>query len=305
MITADNVSVIYTRGLFRKLRALDGFTLHVNPGDVVGLLGPNGAGKSTAMYCFLGLIKPNVGAVTVFGKIPKPGAPLYNRIAYVPEEPHYHLYMTVDEAMRFYSSLYTDEVSTAHITTALEKVGLIEYRDLKLEKCSKGMKQKLGIALCLVRQVDLVFLDEPTRGLDPVIVKEFRDIIIAMNRQGTTFIINSHILSEVEMVCNRVAIMNHGRVIVQDELRNLLKYDIENYSVEVSDPGDIPPFIINAEKQFGQIRGTVKAQDIGLFFRFVQDHNLKICECSLKRLSLEEAFFSVLKEDPHAQAVKS
>lgn len=301
MITADNVTVIYKRRLFRKLRALDGFTLQANQGDIIGLLGPNGAGKSTAMYCFLGLIKPDAGTVTVFGEVPRPGTPLYNRIAYVPEEPHYHLYMTVEEALRFYSSLYTLEVSPAQLTTALEKVRLLEYRDLKLEKCSKGMKQKLGLALCLVRRLDLVFLDEPTRGLDPIIVKEFRDLILEMNRQGTTFIINSHILSEVEMVCNKVAIMNHGRVIVQDELGNLLKYDLENYTIEISDPGDIPPFVIDTEKRAGRLRGIVKAQDLAAFFRFSQDHHLKIYECSLKRPSLEEAFFSVLKEEPRAQ----
>jgi ABC-2 type transport system ATP-binding protein len=298
MIIADNVSVFYRRRAFRpKLRALDGFSLEVQKGDIYGLLGPNGAGKSTAMYCFLGLVRPDHGSISLLGESPDPGSPNFEKIAYVPEEPHYHLFLTVLEAMRFYAGLYRNTLSRSQVDYALERVGLSEYRDLKLEKCSKGMKQKLGIATCLLNKPELVFLDEPTRGLDPIIVKEFRDIITEMNNGGTTFIINSHILSEVEMVCNRVAIMDHGKVKLQDKLGNLLKYDLERYVIEIDSIPDAPPFIIEQRQEAGHIRGIVIAAEIDNFFKFAGERKLKVYECSLKRLTLEEAFFNVLNKE--------
>lgn len=301
MIIANNATVFYRRGAFRpKLKALDGFSLEVQRGDIFGLLGPNGAGKSTAMYCFLGLVRPNQGTISLLGNYPDPGSPIYERIAYVPEEPHYHLYLTVGEAIRFYAGLYRNTIPQSQINYALDRVGLSEYRDLRLEKCSKGMKQKLGIATCLIGKPELVFLDEPTRGLDPIIAKEFREIITEMNNLGTTFIINSHILSEVEMVCNRVAIMDHGQVKLQDNLHNLLKYDLERYVVEIDVSSDTPSFIIEQKQVAGHLRGIVMADEINKFFNYIDARKIKIYECSLKRLTLEEAFFNVLnKENTH------
>lgn len=298
MITASDVTVVFKRGMWRRpLKALDGFSVTVNRGDVFGLLGPNGAGKSTAMYCFLGLIRPTRGTIRIAGSEPVPGSALYERIAYVPEEPHYHLYLTVQEALRYYAGLYAADVPPARLGEAIERVGLTEFRDLRLDKCSKGMKQKLGIATCLITRPELVLLDEPTRGLDPVIVKEFREIILDMNRQGTTFVINSHILSEVEMVCNRVAIMNHGRVVMQDEMRRLLKYELDTYVVDFTGPegAALPPYMSAAPPLHGTSRGTVPAANLAEFMRFADGAGIRVFSCSLKRLNLEEAFFNVLK----------
>ena len=297
MITAEQVQVIFKQGSFKPaIRALDGFSLSIEKGDVFGLLGPNGAGKSTAMYCFLGLIKPDRGHVTIWGQNPDPGSAMYEKIAYVPEEPQYHLDLTVAEAVRYYAALYNRHVPQPRINEAIERVGLGGFRDLRLEKCSKGMKQKAGLAVCLLNDPELVFLDEPTRGLDPVAVKEFRDIILAMNKQGTTFVINSHILSEVEMVCNRVAIMDRGRVVVDDRMQHLLKYDLENYTVETDVPSQIPAYVLEPAAEGGRMKGIVPAGSIGDFLAMVRDQNLKLYECSLKKLTLEEAFFSILRE---------
>ena len=298
MITAENLTVTFRSGARRRpIKALDCFSLQINAGDVFGLLGPNGAGKSTAMYCFLGLIRPDHGVVSLFGLPPEPGASLFDRIAYVPEEPHYHLYLTVGEALRYYSALYLTDVPVGAIDRALELVGLAEYRDLRLDKCSKGMKQKLGIATCLVRRPDVVFLDEPTRGLDPLIVKEFRDIIRAMNREGTTFVINSHILSEVEMVCNRVAIIDHGRVIVQDDLRALLACEHEIYAIEIAQAGALPPYFQGVEMAGDRVRAIVPANAMPDFFKYISDNGVRVYECTLKRMSLEDAFFKWLHKD--------
>jgi ABC-2 type transport system ATP-binding protein len=297
MVVADNVTVIFKRGfLKRKILALNGFSIHIRRGDVFGLVGPNGAGKSTAMYTFLGLIKPDRGEVRLFGERPEPGSTIYNQIAYVPEDPHYHLYLTVEEAVRYYAALYSDPVPESRIQGAIARMGLGEFRDLRLEKCSKGMKQKAGLAICLISDPELVFLDEPTRGLDPITVKDFRDIILEMNKKGTTFVINSHVLSEVEMICNRVAIMDRGKVVVQDEMAHLLKYDQEVYEVDLALTDAPPPFLTVKQQGEGRLKGEVPGASLRDFLRFIEERNLKLYECSLKKATLEEAFFKTIRK---------
>jgi len=298
MIKADSVSVYFKRGLFKKkITALDGFNITIDKGDIFALLGPNGAGKSTAMYCFLGLIKPDSGSVTIHGVAPKPGSPIFENISYLPEEPHYHLYLTVEEAVRYYASLYKEDISETRITEVIEKVGLEKFRDLRMNKCSKGMKQKVGIATCMLKKSDIVFLDEPTRGLDPIMVKEFRDILLELARQGSTIVLNSHILSEVEMVCTKVAIIDKGKVVAQDDLKNLMKFDLENYSVEFDAAETLPEYITGVTRTGKIAKGTIPTEKFNEFFRFTQGKNLKIYECALKKLSLEDSFFDILGEN--------
>jgi len=295
MIEAKDLRVFFRRRVFQQpIRALDGLSIQVEKGDIFGLLGPNGAGKSTAMYCFLGLIKPDQGEVKVFGETPQPGASFLEKVAYVPEEPHYHLFLTVREAVKYYSSLYYRDIPDSRISEVIETVALEEYEDLRLEKCSKGMKQKVGIAISLVNEPELIFLDEPTRGLDPLIVKEFRDILLDLNGKGVTVVLNSHILSEVEMVCNRVAIIDKGKVLVQDELKNLLKFDLENYLVEMDAVESLPPYFTEEGRTLHTVRGMVPVDKLPDLFRLSRKEKFRIYNCSLKKLSLEEAFFQVL-----------
>ncbi len=298
MIKAENIRVIFKTGLFKKkINALDGFSINIQKGDIFALLGPNGAGKSTAMYCFLGLIKPDAGSIRVFNTIPRSGTKIFNKIAYLPEEPHYHQYLTVYEAARFYSSLYNKKTDDSRINKVLERLSLLEYKDLKLSHCSKGMKQKAGIAICILSDAELIFLDEPTRGLDPLIVKEFRDILLEMKKKGATIVLNSHILSEVQMTCDHAAIMNKGRVIVQDELLNLVKVDEEKYIVEFSITKKLPKYIKITDRANQSIKGEISSKDVPKFLKFAQRFKLKVYRCSLKKLSLEDAFYDYLKQD--------
>jgi len=296
IIKAENVSLSFRRGLFKKrLKALEDLSLSVHEGDIFALLGPNGAGKSTAMYCFLGLIQPDSGNISVFGRKPYPGSDIFKDIAYLPEEPHYHMYLTVREAVNYYAALYENGISSKKVDEAIERVGLSEFRDLKLSKCSKGMKQKAGIAQCLVNNSKILFLDEPTRGLDPITVKEFRDILMDMNRNGATIVLNSHVLSEIEVICNRVAIINKGKVIVQDELRHLRNLDLETYTVEFGITESLPEYVAVKMKTAETIRAEIPISKLPEFMRFTQDSSLKLYECSLKKASLEDAFFNILK----------
>ena len=296
MIVAENVHMRFSTRLFkRKVHALQGMTLEVHDGDFFALVGQNGAGKSTAMYCFLGLLRPSSGEVKVMGRTPELGSSLYEGIAYLPEEPHYHLYLTVQEATRYYTSLYGRRVPDKQINDALDRLGLMQFKDLPLSKCSKGMKQKVGIAQCLIHEPRLLFLDEPTRGLDPLAVRDFREALREIHKRGATIVMNSHVLSEIEMLANRVAIIERGKVIAQDELHKLMTLDTERYHVVFESSGELPDFITSVERSGTLVKGFVLKEKLHDFMEFVHANGAQLHECSLSKMTLEESFFKLVK----------
>lgn len=297
MIIAENVHVHFRRGLLRrKLQALNGLSLEVRDGDFFALVGQNGAGKSTAMYCLLGLLQPTSGKVEVMGKTPELGSQLYQGVAYLPEEPHYHLYLTVEEATRYYSALYRRRVSDKAVNDVLERLGLAQFKTLPLSKCSKGMKQKVGIAQCLIHETRLLFLDEPTRGLDPLVVREFREALREIHQRGATIVMNSHVLSEIEMLANRVAIIDRGKVVVQDELQNLLTLDRELYGVTFEPNGSMPDYIGSVERVGNVVKASIPKERLYDFMDYTKNSGLSVHECSLKKTSLEDSFFKIVKD---------
>lgn len=296
MIVAENMQMYFRRGLFRgQVHALTGLSLEVRDGDFFALVGQNGAGKSTAMYCFLGLLKPTSGKVEVMGKRPDLGSPLYENVAYLPEEPHYHLYLTVEEATQYYASLYGKRISAKTVNDVLERLGLAQFKTLPLSKCSKGMKQKVGIAQCLIHETRLLFLDEPTRGLDPLLVREFRETLREIHQRGATIVMNSHVLSEIEMLANRVAIIDGGKVIAQDELRNFLTLDRELYNVTFEPNGSMPDYVTSVERLGDVVKGSIPKERLYDFMDYTKISNLQVHECSLKKGSLEDSFFKIVK----------
>lgn len=305
MIVAEGVHVEFRRGLLRgKVRALNGLSLEVRDGDFFALVGQNGAGKSTAMYCFLGLMRPTSGKVEVLGKAPELGAAFNAGVAYLPEEPHYHLYLTVEEATRYYASLYGKRVSDKTIHDALERLGIAQFKSLPLSKCSKGMKQKVGIAQCLIHETRLLFLDEPTRGLDPLIVREFRETLREIHQRGATIVMNTHVLSEIEMLANRVAIVDGGKVVAQDDLRNFLTTDRELYSVTFEANGSVPEYLGSVERTGSLVTGSVPKERFYDFMEFTRTSGLNVHECSLKKTSLEDSFFKIIKGGGSSADVK-
>ena len=296
MIVAQDVHMHFRAGVFRRrVKALNGLTLEIKAGDFFALVGQNGAGKSTAMYCFLGLLRPTSGKLEVMGKVPDLGSRLYENIAYLPEEPHYHLYLTVEEATRYYSALYRKHVPAKAIDEALERLGLGQFKSMPLAKCSKGMKQKVGIAQALIHEPKVLFLDEPTRGLDPLAVREFRETLREIHQKGATIVMNSHVLSEIEMLANRVAIIERGRVVVQDELRNLMTLDREVYSVSFQANGHLPDYIASVERAGDTVKALVPKERLYDFMDLARETGLHLQECSLKRSSLEDSFFRIIK----------
>jgi ABC-2 type transport system ATP-binding protein len=302
VIIAENVHMNFRRGMVGpKLRALDGMSLQVREGDFFALVGQNGAGKSTAMYCFLGLLKPTSGKIEVMGRPPELGSPLYASVAYLPEEPHYHLYLTVEEATRYYSSLYGERLPVKAVDDILERLGLGPFKKLPLAKCSKGMKQKVGIAQCLIRETRLLFLDEPTRGLDPIIVREFREILRELHKRGATIVMNSHVLSEIEMLANRVAILEKGKVIAQDDLQNLMTLDQDLYAVALESDGNVPDYLTVTERQGNTVRGRIPKAQLFEFMDYARQTGLRVLECSLQRASLEDSFVRILRGDTQGE----
>jgi len=300
VITAEDIHVHFrTRFLRRKIRALNGLTLEVRDGDFFALVGQNGAGKSTAMYCFLGLLRPTSGKVQIMGQAPELGCGLYRDVAYLPEEPHYHLYLTVEEATRYYCALYGRRVSNQTINETLERLGLARFKNLPLSKCSKGMKQKVGIAQCLIHQPKVLFLDEPTRGLDPIMVKEFRETLRDIHLRGATIVMNSHVLSEIEMLANRVAIIDQGKVVLQDDLQNLLTLDRDVYKVVFEANGTMPDYLTGVCRNGEILRALLPKARLRDFMEYVAASGIQLHECSLKRASLEDSFFNIIRgEEP-------
>jgi ABC-2 type transport system ATP-binding protein len=301
VIIAENVHVEFRRRLWGgKLRALNGLNLEVRDGDFFALVGQNGAGKSTAMYCLLGLMKPTSGRVEVMGHAPELGSPFNENVAYLPEEPHYHLYMTVGEATRYYSSLYGRRIPDRVVNDALDRLGLGPFKDLRLAKCSKGMKQKVGIAQCLIHETRLLFLDEPTRGLDPLMVREFREALREIHRRGATIVMNSHVLSEIEMLANRVAIVDRGKVVVQDDLNNLLALENEVYAIAFEANGDLPDYIQSVERTGNLVKASLPKERLYDFMDYTRAAGLNVQECSLRKRSLEESFFRIIQGEGHS-----
>jgi ABC-2 type transport system ATP-binding protein len=225
-------TVISVRGLTKvfkdfwgrpKARAVDNVDFEVRRGEVFGLLGPNGSGKSTTVKLMLGLLYPTKGHIEVFGHSPRHVA-TKSRIGYLPEESYLYRYLNSHETLDFFGNLFHlpkgDRENRAE--QLLEMVGLSQTRMRAVGEFSKGMQRRIGLAQALINDPDLVILDEPTSGLDPIGCREVKDLILALARRGKTVILSSHLLSDVEDVCDRVVIYYGGRIQAMGTLKELL-----------------------------------------------------------------------------------
>lgn len=194
-------------------RALNDLTLDVRRGEVFGLLGPNGSGKSTAIKLILGLIFPTSGQVSVFGKRPQ-NVSIKKHIGFLAEESYLYRFLDAEETLDFYGRLFdlTPAEREKRINSLLDMVGLLRERRRSVSEFSKGMQRRIGIAQALINDPDLVILDEPTTGLDPLGTREVKDLILQLKAKGKTVLLSSHLLADVEDVCDRIAILYGGRV---------------------------------------------------------------------------------------------
>jgi len=197
----------------RKVTVLQGLDLEVNAGEIFGFLGPNGAGKTTMIKILMGLIYPTSGRASLLGK-PLGDVDVKRQIGFLPESPYFYDYLTADEFLLFYGQLFGTPRAELkrRIDELLTLVGLAKSRSLRLRRFSKGMLQRVGLAQALINDPQLVILDEPMSGLDPIGRKEVRDLILHLKERGKTVFFSSHILSDVETICNRVGILVRGQL---------------------------------------------------------------------------------------------
>jgi ABC-2 type transport system ATP-binding protein len=195
-------------------RGIVDLSLKVLPGQSFGLLGLNGSGKTTTLKLALGLLRPTTGEVRIFDKTPTEGLSLAT-VGFLPELPYFYPFLTPRESLRFYGRLsgLADDGLPERIATTLQAVGLTEHADRKLGEFSKGMVQRVGLAQAILHEPRLIVLDEPVSGLDPLAIKEFRDLLGVLRDRGTTLIISSHSISELEKLCDRVGVLKEGQLV--------------------------------------------------------------------------------------------
>lgn len=220
-LSADSIVKTFGRGA-KAVHALQGVSLNVERGQIFGLLGPNGAGKTTLIKCVLGIVWTNGGRGTVLGN-PFGSVKAKEHIGYLPENHRYPLHLTGEQVLSYFGKLseVPKPVLEQRITETLALVGMSDWRKTLIRKYSKGMMQRLGLAQALLNDPELIMLDEPTDGVDPVGRKEIRDILVHLKDQGKTIFLNSHLLSEVERISDRVAIMNKGAVVREGTVSEL------------------------------------------------------------------------------------
>ena len=243
-LVAEGLSKTYRTGVGRRtVKALDRLNLRVPRGSVYGLLGPNGAGKTTLVKLALGIARATEGSATVLGE-PAGDVETRLRVGYLPENHRYPPHLTGGQVLDFFGRLscIREPERSKRVETLLRRVRMDEWRALPVRRYSKGMMQRLGMAQAILNEPDLLILDEPTDGVDPVGRQELRDLLLEQKARGATIFLNSHLLSEVERVCDRVAILKEGRLVREGTVGDLTRpasvFEIE---VRGDDAGRLEP----------------------------------------------------------------
>jgi ABC-2 type transport system ATP-binding protein len=286
----------------RRVRALDGVDLEVRPGEVFGLLGANGAGKTTLVKVLLGLSRPSRGEARVRGRSPRE-ARARARVGYLPEGHRFPGYLSAEATLRLFGRLagLPEPTIGARTRELLDLVGLGDRARDRVGRYSKGMTQRLGLACALLDEPDVLFLDEPTDGVDPVGRRHIRDILLAARERGTTIFINSHLLSEVERTCTRVAILHRGRVIREGTVADLTA-PTHRFRLRLAG-GSAPPAerlrAMGATLVTGNGALEIEVPDLEALNRLIDNlrgERLLIAELSPLRAALEDVFVEVVGE---------
>ncbi len=306
VIDTQGLSKTYRNGLFRKqsIEALRPLSLTVNQGEVFGLLGPNGAGKTTFIKLLLGIIFPTSGSATILGR-PFDDFRFKEKIGYLPENHRYPSYLTGGQVLRYFgelSGLPGNEL-TRRIPEVLKLVDMERWAKVRIKKYSKGMLQRIGLAQAILNEPDVIFLDEPTDGVDPVGRKEIRDILRRLRDEGKTIFLNSHLLSEVEIISDRVGILNRGELVKLGKVEELTKVSDE-YTISVTSPpaeGVVEEIRrIVPETDFVNSMVIMNGQDperLNRVIDLLRNRSILITSVTQKRTTLEESFISLIKPE--------
>lgn len=306
-VDTRQLTKIYSSGLFRRfeVRALDQVSVQVNPGEIFGLLGPNGAGKTTFVRILLGITHPTSGDATVLGQ-PVTRYRIKEKIGFLPENHRYPMHFTGEGVLRYFGRLSGMDGTflTKRIDELLYVVNMNQWRKMKIRKYSKGMLQRIGLAQSLINDPELIFLDEPTDGVDPVGRKEIRDILKRLKNEGKTIFLNSHLLSEVEIISDRVAILKKGRVIktgtVDDFTTTAGEYEILYEGTVDKD------LLTNIQTIDGTVRhengilyiAAENKEIVNSVLDALRSNGIFVKSMSQRKATLEDSFINLISEEP-------
>ena len=301
VVQTVDLKKVYRTGFWlnQKVTTLQGCSLQVFQGETFGLLGPNGAGKTTLLKTLLGIIRPTAGWGTLLGR-PLGDRSVKQRVGYLPETPYFYTYLTGWEFLQYAAGLFQipAAVQKQRIPELLDLVGLAQSaaRKKQLRQYSKGMLQRIGMAQALINDPEVVFLDEPMSGLDPLGRYQIREIILALKAQGKTIFFNSHVLSDVEKICDRVAILARGELLCIGSLRSLLgTADLYQVKVKGGNPEVLRQWVPDLEFQDNLWQGHLKG-DFQDFMATLHLMEAQLISMNLSRRSLEEFFVQQLRQ---------
>ncbi|HYR92071.1 MAG TPA: ABC transporter ATP-binding protein [Terriglobia bacterium] len=279
----------------REVRALQNVSFSVEPGSIFALLGPNGAGKTTLVKIALTIAYPEKGEVRLLGE-PVRNRSILKRIGYLPENPRFPSHLTAWQVLRLYGSLSGAKTRTVEENAAkwLARLGLEQWRDMRISKFSKGMNERLAFAQALVHDPDFIFLDEPTDGLDPLGRMEVRTICRELADAGKTIFINSHILAEIELICDRIALMKSGEIIDQGTVAELTS-PRGGYEVVVPAGDGLSDWFREKGLSFTSVDGLLRVQakdraSANSIIDALRQKNIEIESLAVKRRTLEAVF---------------
>ncbi len=296
VLLADNLAKTFRLGFFRKrIEAVKQASFAVQRGEIFGYLGPNGSGKTTTLKMMMGLVFPSSGRAEVLGR-PVPDRQAKRRLGYLPETPYFYDYLTPEEFLDLVGALcdLPRAERRSRANRLIERVGLGAARGRPLRKFSKGMLQRIGIAQALMGDPEVVVLDEPMTGLDPIGRKEIRDLMLELKGEGRTILYSTHILPDVEMTCDRVAMIFAGRVRSVGPLSELLTARVISTEVCLR-PGaealpDLPPGARRSESPDGLIIELPEQADVDAYLRAAMAVGARVLSLTPRRESLEDLF---------------
>lgn len=306
--------MIQTKGLtkqYGKFTAVDSLNLNILPGEIYGLLGPNGAGKTSTIMMLLGIVKPTAGEIRLFGEKYSPARlDLRRRIGVVPEKHPMGMWnwMTGSDYLEMFADLFQLEDAEKRIDQLLGRVELLDVKNKRIAEYSHGMLQKLSIIRALLHDPDILFLDEPISGLDPIGIKQIRDLILEENREGRTIFISSHLLSEMEKLCHRVAIVFQGKLVAEDRMQSLLAALTRDREIYI-DLESIPSGLCEKLKALSfvedvSVNGNTLAVKVPRegdqrknISKYLIGENLVPLRIEEKSISLEDAFVTITREN--------
>jgi ABC-2 type transport system ATP-binding protein len=295
------IETVQLRKKYRRIQALKGVSLKVEKGEIYGLLGQNGAGKSTLVKILLNIVRKTEGDAFLLGQ-PVGNTDARRRVGYLPEDHRFPEYHSAYSLLVFYSGLYglNRNEQNKRIPEMLDLVGLKGRMHSKIRTYSKGMKQRLGLAQAMFHNPDVIILDEPTDGVDPVGRKEIRTIMQQLKSEGKTIFLNSHLLGEVELICDRVAILQRGEMIREGDIATLTKQK-GFFQIGLADGQDVPlsdltskGYLVHKDGLYWEV-GLRDGQSIDPVLDLLRDRGLKLRHLIEKRQSLEDLFMETVQ----------